>query len=90
MLYLEPEERTILLTALEELSPNKVKEGWRIKQIAKKVEKDIQRIRDIDNCEHEFGVFSGTKTCCIHCDTYGDGMGLEWNFEKEFLPKFLD
>lgn len=75
--YLEEEERELLLLALTAHRANK---PWVLDRVVEKIKSDAQRLEDIKVCEHNVGVYTGSKTCCTKC---GQLLEETWELENE-------
>lgn len=52
------------------------------KRIMKSLESDVKRLNEIANCKHEYGTYTGHKTCCVYCGDLKEGMGESWTLNK--------
>jgi len=75
-LYLEPEEKSFLISLVNGLKP---KEYWLKDTILKKMDAEDTLIEERDLCEHTFGEYTGKRVCCTKCGALGEGMGESWD-----------
>lgn len=53
------------------------------KRFQKMLKADRERLEEIGNCEHEAGVYKGSKTCCVKCGSnYEPGMSETWEIDE--------
>jgi hypothetical protein len=82
-IYLEEFEREYLLHILDGKEYLGDKPMFLAKeQLVKKVKSDIERLKEIEECQHTWGKYVGKKECCTKCGTFDEGMGFEWSIEN--------
>lgn len=70
-------EEKIYLKEILEKQP-----GWWVRDnILKKLEEDEIRQKEISDCKHKYGNYTGHKTCCVHCGYYDQDMGFTWELD---------
>jgi hypothetical protein len=81
MLYLEPFETDYLLHVLDGkpyVYSDEKPDFLAKKFIISKLKSDVERLKTIHDCAHEYGDYIGHKRSCKFCDSFDVGMGISW------------
>lgn len=81
-IYLDNQTRTYLERLIDK-RVEKSDSDFIAKRVQGMLKADRERLEEIADCDHKYGIYKGKKTCCVKCGNMNKSMGFEWTLTDE-------